>query len=148
MCNSTMLPILTGSKQMGTRNRGDFSHAASSGSCPRLSLPRSMQGDELLLVAQQGTPPVSEKVQLQALWFTGEKKEVGERKGGKIRQERVKENGQASLPPPKKNPQKTKTKKLLLHLQFSLAWQPDWKSRAEHRGPPTKNYSWLFHSTF
>ena len=33
------------------------------------------------------------------------------------------------------------------HLQSGLAWQPDWKSRAEHRGPPTKNYSWLFHST-
>ena len=58
----------------------------------------------------------------------------------------------ASAPPSKTKKQnqsinQTNKKKASPHLQSGLAWQPDWKSRAEHRGPPTKNYSWLFHST-
>lgn len=96
-----------------------------------------MQGDKPWLVAQQGAWTACDIVQLQALWFTGDKKEAGggDREERKKQEKVKKENCQA--PPPNKQTknqktQKTKNKKTLLHLQ--LAW-PD--SQIENLGQNT-----------
>lgn len=97
-----------------------------------------MQGDKPWLVAQQGAWTACDIVQLQALWFTGDKKEAGggDREERKKQEKVKKENCQA--PPPQTNKQKTKktqktkNKKTLLHLQ--LAW-PD--SQIENLGQNT-----------
>lgn len=63
------------------------------------------------------------------------KKKGGGGEGEKIRKR--KEKIAPSPPPNKPTQQQWQQNAAFPHLQSGMAWQPDWKSRAAHRGPPT-----------
>lgn len=130
-----MLPMPTDSIQMGTKTcwgitEGTCSHILVQLRGPELSLPPSRQGDNLLLAASPGGCTVLEAVQLQALWFGGNDK------GAKERGENKKKKWK-NCPPFTPPSSQTHTHNNKDNKTQPSPCQPDWKSGAAHRGPPT-----------